>query len=157
VAHDQVEIGHVRAGEVVVAGVPAEGRLQGYAALLEDAVEFEGVASDVVFAEQIDHELAFLALVVESDDLLEDLVVRDVVARRLADALVAFAAEAEDVDLRMRASASRATACTSSPMSPTGQVEKMSSARGWKSSMASSIALRSFFSPPNTMFPPACP
>ena len=75
-----------------------------------------------------------LCRVVLADHMLEDLVVGDVVAGRLADALVAFAAEGEDVDRRASPSSRAATAWTSSPIRPTGQVAKTAIALGWNRS-----------------------
>ena len=98
VAHDQVQVGGVRVGKLIIAGVAAEGGDQGDAAVLEEALDLEGVAADVVFPQQVDLEFAFPHRVVQAHDVLEDAVVGDVVAGRLAHALVALATEAEDVD-----------------------------------------------------------
>ncbi|GBU22727.1 hypothetical protein R80B4_02639 [Fibrobacteres bacterium R8-0-B4] len=45
----------------------------------------------------------------------------------------------------------RATACTSSPMRPTGQVEHIIMHLGLNIAIASSMAFSNFFSPPKTM------
>ncbi|KAF5038634.1 hypothetical protein DSECCO2_552200 [anaerobic digester metagenome] len=84
-------------GELVVGRVAGEGGDVRDAAFFEDAVDLEPVAADVVLAQEVDLELAGLLGIVLAHDLAEDLVVGDVVAGRLADALVAFAAEGEDV------------------------------------------------------------
>ena len=67
----------------------------------EQVLDDEGVAADVVLAQQVDLELASSRRVVQPDDVLEELVVGDVVSGRLADALVALATEAEDVDAQL--------------------------------------------------------
>ena len=97
VAHDRRQVGLVGRGELVVGGVAREGGDVGDAALGQDAVDLETVAADVVLAQQVDLELAFEGLVLFADHVGEDLVVGDVVAGRLADTLVALAAEGEDI------------------------------------------------------------
>ena len=94
----QVEVGLLAAGHVLVAGVAAEGRYQGEPATLEKIFDDERVAADVVLAQHVDLEFALDRPLGLADDVLEELVVGDVVSGRLADALVALATEAEDID-----------------------------------------------------------
>ena len=98
---------------------------------VHDPLYLEGVAADVVLAQDVEAELPFLGRFDLADHVGEDLVVGDVVARRLAHALIALATEAEYVDVRVFfLHVPRQTAWTSSPMSPTGQVENMPMALG---------------------------
>ena len=150
VAHDGVEIRCVGVGELVVCGIAAEGGDNGDAAVIHDAVDFKRVPADVVLAEQVDLVLAFFDVVIEANHVRENTVVGYVVARGLAHALVALATEPENVDPELFLHLS-GYGCTSSPMSPTGQVAKMLMALGLNRSYASWIAARSFFSPPKTM------
>ena len=124
----------MRVGKIVVAGVAAEAGHQGDADVLKEALDLEGVAADVIFPQQVDLELAFLDGVVQPHHVGEDAVVGDVVAGGLTHAFVALATEAEDVESPSFSFISRATAWTSSPMRPTGQVEKMPMALGLKRS-----------------------
>ena len=94
----QVEVGLLAAGHVLVAGVAAEGRHQGEPATFEKIFDDERVAADVVLAQHVDLEFALDRPLGLADDVLEELVVGDVVSGRLADALVALATEAEDID-----------------------------------------------------------
>ncbi len=97
VAHDEVEVGGMGIGKIVIAGVAAEGGNQRDAAVLEEALDLEGIAADVVFPQHVDFELAFPHRVVQAHHVGEDAVVGDVVAGRLTDAFVALATEAEDI------------------------------------------------------------
>ena len=65
---------------------------------LEKIFDDERVAADVVLAQHVDLEFALDRPLGLADDVLEELVVGDVVSGRLADALVALATEAEDID-----------------------------------------------------------
>ncbi len=94
----QVEVGLLAAGHVLVAGVAAEGGHQGESATVEKIFDDERVAADVVLAQHVDLEFALDRPLGLADDVLEELVVGDVVSGRLADALVALATEAEDID-----------------------------------------------------------
>ena len=85
-------------GKLVVGRIAAEGGDHGDAAVIKDAVDLEGVAADVVFAQQVDLVFAFLDVVIESHHVGENAVVGDVVACRLAHALVALATEPENID-----------------------------------------------------------
>ena len=60
-AHDQVQVGGVGVGELIDAGVPAEGGDQGDAAVFEYPLDFKGIAADIVFPEQVDPILALPA------------------------------------------------------------------------------------------------
>ncbi len=84
-------------GKLVVGRVAGEGRDAGDAAFLEDPVDLEAVAADVVLAQQVDLVFAGLGRIVFADDMAEHLVVGDMMAGRLGDALVAFAGEGVDV------------------------------------------------------------
>src|SRR5208282_1608308 len=64
----------------------------------EKVFDHEGVASNVVLAQQVDLELLFVSQFVQADHVLEELVVGDVMSGRLTDAAIAFATEPEDVD-----------------------------------------------------------
>ncbi|KAF5033836.1 hypothetical protein DSECCO2_602530 [anaerobic digester metagenome] len=102
VAHDGVEVGLVGDAEGIHRGVAGEGGDQGEAALLQDALDLERVAADVVLAEDVDLELALdRRFVIGADDVLHDLVVGDVVAGGLGHALVAFAGVGEDGDAEL--------------------------------------------------------
>jgi len=98
VAHDDVEVGGVALADLLVADVARERRGDVDAALLEELVDLPGVATDIVFAEDVDAELRLVGLVEQTDHVLKHAVVGDMVAGGLGDALVAFAGEAEDVD-----------------------------------------------------------
>ena len=97
VAHDAAQIGLVGGGELVVGRVAGKGGDIGDPALLEDPVDLETVAADVVFAQQVDLVLVGLFRLRLADQMGEDLVVGDMVTGRLRDALVALAAEGKDV------------------------------------------------------------
>ena len=60
VAHDAVQVGLVGRGELVVGRVAGKGGDIGDPALLEDPVDLEAVAADVVLAQQVDLELVGL-------------------------------------------------------------------------------------------------
>src|SRR5208282_4490645 len=64
----------------------------------EKVFDNEGVASDVVLAQQVDLELVFVSQFVQADHVLEELVVRDMMSGRLTDAAIAFATKREHVD-----------------------------------------------------------
>ena len=98
VAHDGVEIRGMGVGKLVVRGIAAEGGDNGDAAVIQDAVDFKGIAAYVVFAEQVDLVFAFFDVVIEAHDVRENAVVGNVVPRGLADALVALATEPENID-----------------------------------------------------------
>jgi len=97
VAHNAGQVRGMGPGELVVGGVAGEGGRQGDPALVQDALDLEGVPADVVFAQQVDAESALRLPIPLPDHMAEDLVVGDVVPRGLGNALVPLAAEGEDV------------------------------------------------------------
>ena len=123
VAHHAVQIGGVGILELADRRVPAETCNQRDAAPLQQLLDHEGVAADVVLTQHVDAELFRRLGVVAADNMFQQPIVRDMVPGRLAYPLVAFATESEDVDPELFLHLG-ATAWTSSPISPTGQVEK---------------------------------
>ena len=76
-------------------------RLKRSSAQVEDALDLEGVAPDVVLPEEVDGEGMVHGRVVLADHVLEEAVVGDVVPGGLGDALVALAGEPEDIDAQL--------------------------------------------------------
>ena len=101
VAHHAIQVGHVGVLELLHRRVAAERGHQIDPAPLEQVLEHEGVAADVVLAQQADVELARRRRIVQPDHVLEQAVVGDMMARRLAYAAVSLATEGEDVDAEL--------------------------------------------------------
>src|SRR5271157_293416 len=84
--------------DIHVAAVPGHHAVNSIADLLEDALELPAIAADVILAENVDDVFSGLPLGALADHVLHDVVVGDVVARGLADALVSFTAEGQHLD-----------------------------------------------------------
>ncbi len=84
--------------KLVDRGISAKGGHYSDAAVVEYAFYFKSVTADVVLTEQVDLEFAVFDVVIETHDVGENTVVGNVVAGRLAYALVALATEPEHVD-----------------------------------------------------------
>ena len=98
VAHDEVEVRRVGVGEMVDAGIAAERGDHRNAALLKQTFDLEGIAADIVLAQQIDLEVTLLDRVIRAHNMLKNSVVGDVVSGGLADAFIPFTGKTEHVD-----------------------------------------------------------
>jgi hypothetical protein len=122
VAHDGVEVGLVGRGELVVGRVAREGGVVGDAALLEDAVDLEAVAADVVLAEQVDAVLAGLVGIVLAHHVAEYIWLLAMWCPADWDTpLYPSQEKAKTLQSPNLAFIFRATAWMSSPMSPRGR------------------------------------
>ena len=92
VALHEVQVCLVRAGDAFHFSVAGEHRNHFVADLFKDAFLLPAVAADVVFAKDVDRILGGGFVAACTDDALHEAVVGDVVARRLAYALITFAA-----------------------------------------------------------------
>ena len=82
----------MRAGDAFHFSVAREHRNNFVADLFKDAFLFPAVAADVVFAKDVDRILGGGFIIASSDNALHETIVGDMVARRLAYALVTLAA-----------------------------------------------------------------
>ena len=97
VAHNRIEVRGMGGDKLVIGGVSGKGRDAGDPAFLEDPVNLETVATDVILTQQVDLILARFHLVILTDKMAKNLIVGNVMPGRLADPLIPFTGKSEDI------------------------------------------------------------
>jgi hypothetical protein len=141
----QIEMGNMGLGDIVDAGIAGNVGHKVIADAFEDSLDFPGISADIVLTEHIDGILGgcpFLG----TDDMADQSVIGDMVSARLADALIALAAEGYDLTpVRPLCLGSHGMDIVTDKT--TGQVEQIMMAAGSNISTNLLDSLLSFFSP----------